>query len=328
MNRLARMALVILVLASVMYLQRWARERDKRTDGAIPASGTTIVSGIAKFDINHWTPPSDSEIPTDSLGASIRRGLALLTHTTDSLPHFAPGHINCVNCHRDGGRNLDAAPLAGAQARFPKYMERTGAVITLADRINYCFTRSLGGNKLPHDSREMADIIAYVAFISRDVPVGALTHGYDGLHKMTDPLTGDVTRGANLFTTTCAACHGFDGQGSAVVPAVWGPKSYAIGASMAREERAASFIWYNMPLGKSRSLTTQQAFDVASYINSMPRPDSPGKERDFPAGNAPKDVPYRTAGHEPYRAPKSLIARSSREGIVPAPTSVKGRGLQ
>src|SRR5512144_1706701 len=112
-----------------------------------------------------YTPPPDSLIPNDELGASIRRGLALITHTTDSLPQYATGSLQCSSCHIDAGRRRDAAGLLGVHARFPKYMDRTGAVIPLADRVNYCFTRSLAGNRIPTDSREMQDIIAYLAYI-------------------------------------------------------------------------------------------------------------------------------------------------------------------
>ena len=271
------------------------------------------------FSSKHWKPPADSEIPNDSMGASIRRGLALVTNTADSLPAYAPGKINCTSCHLDGGRNVEAAALTGSHARFPKYMERTGAVITLADRVNYCFTRSLAGTQLPATSREMEDILSYLAFISRGVPTGAKTPGADGLVKMA-PLVGDTLRGAAQFATTCAVCHGTDGQGGAGrIPALWGPRSYSVGASMAREERAASFIWHNMPLGQGRTLTPQQAYDLSAYINSRPRPDSPGKEKDWPMGGAPKDVPYNTAGHAAYKPPPVLRRRNAAGAVVPKP---------
>ena len=271
------------------------------------------------FSSKRWKPPAESAIPNDSMGASIRRGLALVTNTTDSLPAYAPGKINCTSCHLDGGRNVEAAALTGSHARFPKYMERTGAVITLADRVNYCFTRSLAGTQLPATSREMEDILAYLAFISRGVPTGAKTPGADGLVKMT-ALVGDTVRGAARFATTCAVCHGADGQGGAGrIPALWGPKSYSVGASMAREERAASFIWHNMPLGQGRTLAPQQAYDLSAYINSRPRPDSPGKEKDWPMGGAPKDVPYNTAGHAAYKPPPVLPRRNPAGAVVPKP---------
>ena len=281
----------------------------------------SAFEGVA-FSSSSWKPPAESEIPNDSLGASIRRGLALVTNTTDSLPAYAPGKINCTSCHLDGGRNVDAAPLTGSHARFPKYMDRTGAVITLADRVNYCITRSLAGTQLPATSREMEDILAYIAFISKGVPTGARTPGADGLIKMAASV-GDTARGAMQFAKTCAVCHGADGQGGVGrIPALWGPKSYSVGASMAREERAASFIWHNMPLGQGKTLTPQLAYDVSAYINSHPRPNSPGKEKDWPMGGAPKDVPYNTAGHTAYKPPPVLARRNPAGAVVPKPAPV------
>lgn len=273
-----------------------------------------------------YTPPPDSAIPNDQLGASIRRGLALIMHTTDSLPKYVAGGVQCASCHLDAGRRRDDAALIGVFARYPRFLDRTGAVVPIEDRINYCVTRSLAGSKLPNDSREMQDIVSYLAFLSTGVPWGAHVKG-EGMPKM-PKLTGDTTRGATLFASTCITCHGPNGEGNPpTVPALWGAKSYSIGASMAREERAASFIRHFMPLSKPGSLTDQQAFDVAAYINSHPRPDSPGKENDWPAGGVPYDTPYDTKGHTAYRPPARLLPRPNpASAIVSAPQSIVARG--
>jgi len=285
--------------------------------------------GTPAFDPASWRAPADSEIPADSLGASVRRGLALVMHTADSLPAYAPGNISCTNCHMNGGRNADAAPLTGSHTRFPKYLERAGAVIGLADRVNYCFTRSLAGSKLPADSREMQDILAYIAWLSRGVPVGEGSRlpGASGIAAMDQDLRGDKTRGQQVYAAKCVACHQLNGEGNKAIPpgipALWGPKSFSIGASMARQSKAAAFIWYNMPWGLGKTLTPQEAVDVAAYITSQPRPDSPGKGRDWPAGGAPADVPYATKGHASYAAPPVLPRAKAELAIVDAPKSVK-----
>ena len=313
----ASRALLVLLPAALLAAAGCEREGP-------PAAAAAATTGVATVPAEPlaYTPPADSLIPSDSLGASIRRGHALLMRTTDSLPAYAPGNIQCASCHLDAGRRPDAAPLIGVAARFPKYMDRTGAVISIQDRVNYCFTRSMAGTKLPTDSREMTDIVAYLAFLSRGVPQGAEVKG-SGMPKM-PALTGDATRGAQVYASTCVACHQANGQGMApAVPALWGPGSYSIGASMARVERAASFIRHFMPQSNPGSLTDQQAFDVAAYVNGQPRPDSPGKELDWPFGGAPADVPYATAGHTAYRPPASLVPRANAAGaIVPPPPSV------
>ncbi|HVT38332.1 MAG TPA: c-type cytochrome [Gemmatimonadaceae bacterium] len=292
--------------------------------GGVDSGARARTQGVAAFADTAWMAPTETDIPADSMGASIRRGLYLLRFTPESLPRFATSSLRCTSCHQNDGTKATSAPLTGSHARFPRYLARSAAVVSLADRVNYCMTRSLAGNALPHESREMTDILAYLAFISRDIPVGHKSKAADGLLAMKDTLVGDTARGRELFAKTCAVCHGPDGGGVAPFPALWGPRSYSIGASMARQERAASFILHNMPQSSPGSLSAQQAFDVAAFVNGHPRPDSPGKEDDWPNGGAPRDVPYTTRGHQAFNPPSQLIRRqNSRGALVPPPPSVR-----
>jgi len=239
------------------------------------------------------TAPADSEIPKDAFGASVRRGLALLQDTRDSLPAHVGNAMRCTSCHLDAGRRPNGS-WVGSYARFPQYRSRRGAVELIEDRINDCFARSMNGTPLGRDGADMRDIVAYLAFLSWRSPVGLPgTAGADRLKRFAG-LTADTTAGAVTMRTVCVNCHGADGQGGPVAPPLWGPKSYNIGAGMARVRTAASFIFDNMPYDKPGSLTLQQAYDVADYINTRPRPDFPGKELDWPHGDAPPDVAYPT----------------------------------
>jgi len=291
------------------------QEVPNRPDSAAVAAEKKTASRAWSADT--WKAPAVDSTPDDQFAASVYRGLALLTHTRDSLPAYVGGNLNCTSCHLDEGRRPNAAPLVGVFARYPRYMDRSGAVVPLEDRINYCFTRSLAGSKLPSDSREMQDIVAYLSFISRGVPNGSHVNGESmpTLPKM----TGDTVRGSKLFVDNCARCHGNNGGGMGPIPALWGPKSYSVGASMARLERAASFIQHNMPFGMGGTLSWQDAFDIAAYVNSHPRPDSPGKEKDWPVGGAPPDVPYDTQGHQAYNPPPLLPRATPTQAVVPKP---------
>jgi thiosulfate dehydrogenase len=294
---------------------------------ALAACGTTAPETPAvadakavSFKEDAWKPLREADIPNDSMGTSIKRGLYLLRFTPESLPAYATSNLRCTSCHQDDGLKLTAAPLTGSHARFPKYMPRSGTVIALADRVNYCFTRSLAGNAIPVESREMTDLLAYMAFISKDIPIGTKTAGTEGLIAEPDTLVGDVARGEALYAAkTCITCHGADGNGLGVIPALWGPKSYSVGASMTRLERAASFIRHNMPQTAPGTLTAQEAFDLSAYINSHARPDSPGKELDWPMGGAPADVPYDTKGHKAFNPPPLIKRNNPRGAVVPNP---------
>ena len=290
-------------------------------------SGSTTRAAGA-WDSTTWRAPNVAALPNDSLSSAVRRGLALVTATPESLPKFVGGNLNCTSCHLDQGRRGTAAPLTGVFARYPKYIDRSGAVASIEDRVNYCMTRSLAGRKLPNDSREMQDVVAYLAFMARGVPIGAHLP-VEGMPAMPKAL-GDTARGAGVYTAACARCHGADGAGMTNVPglgrvpALWGPLSFSIGASMARQERAASFIRHNMPFDKPGTLSDREAYDVAAYITSKPRPDLPEKARDWPLGGAPADVPYDTRGHKAFHPPPLLPRKNAADAVVsnPRPVSV------
>jgi thiosulfate dehydrogenase len=116
--------------------------------------------------------------------------------------------------------------------------------------------------------------------------------------KLPDPARVDPARGSQLYAEKCSACHGIDGQGQTAAdgaylfPALWGPKSFNIGAGMARLGNAAAFTKSNMPLGSGNSLSDQDAIDIAAYFTRQPRPDFAAKSQDWPKGDKPADARY------------------------------------
>jgi thiosulfate dehydrogenase len=110
----------------------------------------------------------------------------------------------------------------------------------------------------------------------------------------------DTAAGRDGYATQCARCHGADGQGGPAAgaipaaPPVWGPKSYNIGAGMARIGMLSSFLHVAMPYDAPGTLTEQQARDIAAYVNAQSRPDFPKKAEDWPHGDPPPDVAYPT----------------------------------
>ena len=224
-----------------------------------------------------FTPPPESAIPKGPLGDSVRRGEQIFTATHKYAGPFVNNHLNCSNCHLDGGRKADSIPMWGAWPLYPQFRTKNGKVNTMALRIQECFLYSMNGKKPPADSDTVTDLESYFAWLATGAPTGATLpgSGYPVLPPSKNP--GDAERGAQLFAKSCAACHGADGRGNeaAGIPALWGSGSFNKGAGMHEVEKAARFIRANMPQGQENTLTPDQARDVAAYINSKPRPADP-----------------------------------------------------
>ena len=259
-----------------------ARRAERVAAAALATRGSSVAFRV----------PLESEVRDSAVLAAVRRGRALLANTRDSLPAHVGNKLRCVSCHMGDGLEPNKMPLIGVYARFPQYRPRSGVVEIIEDRINDCFERSMNGKALARDGKPMRDIVAYLSFISYGIPVGATVEG-QGIPRI-DPLPTDTARGREVFTASCTICHGTDGQGTNAAPPLWGPHSYNIGAGLARVRTAAAFIKQAMPFDKPGTLTPQQAYDVAAYINSRPRPDFPEKADDWPNGNPPPDVAYPT----------------------------------
>ena len=242
-------------------------------------------------------PPPVAKVPEGPMGEAIRYGEKVVTQTGVNAKGYVGGALNCTSCHLDSGKMPFASPWIGIWGVFPEYTARSGKVESLQQRINQCFERSMNGKALPEDSKEMIGILAYMWWLSRDVPTGVDGPGR-GFRAIALPMGAkpDASAGKMLFAQKCAACHGAGGQGVAgadgqyVFPPLWGPKSFNTGAGMARVSTAAAFIKVAMPLGDGNTLTDQQAFDLAAFITAQPRPEFRGKGKDWPKGERPPDA--------------------------------------
>ena len=238
-----------------------------------------------------FVPPSPETIPGSQLGEEIRLGYQMVVNTQEYGRPYVGNRLNCTNCHLDAGLNPNAVSFVGLAAVYPEYRTRTARVRTLADRVNECFERSLNGRALPADSSKLQAIVAYITWLSHGVPHGAILP-WRGLQRIDSRRALDPGNGKNVFASKCAFCHGYDGLGTMAAPPVWGPQSYNIAAGMARVSVAAAFIKSNMPRARGWSLSDDDAYDVAAYVNSQPRPDFLEKIHDWPKGGKPADAPY------------------------------------
>ncbi len=275
----------------------YALMRHEASDHAQPpAASSAPASSASSSDGDFvYTPPDPSTIPEGPLGDSIRRGLALVTHTYEELPANVGNGLHCTSCHLEGGTKAGTAPWVGLPAVFPEYRARSGRVDTLDRRVNDCLERSMDGSPLDPNSAEMTAILAYMSFISRGVPAGT-TPGR-GFRRIAAAPEPDRAHGAQVYGEKCASCHAEDGSGrrngdAYLFPALAGPRSFNLGAGMARLDTAAAYVRWNMPFGQGGTLTDQEAYDVADYFIHLERPDWERRAQDWPAGGRPRDARY------------------------------------
>jgi len=211
--------------------------------------------------------------------------------------------MNCQNCHLEGGRRLFGNNYASFIATYPKMNYRSGKVDPATERIVQCFRRSLAGHEPDTTGHEVRAMLAYMKWIGQDVKKGQQLFGAGSeklkfMNNAADPLKGKA-----VFIAKCKVCHGTNGEGllaadkrSYTYPPLWGEHSYNDGAGMYRIGNLAGFVKNNMPFGatyQSPQLSDEEAWNVAAFVNSQPRPhkdqhndwkDIKTKPIDFPFG--------------------------------------------
>jgi thiosulfate dehydrogenase len=254
-----------------------------------------------------WIAPDISAISNDANGDLIKYGRELITNTSKylgpkgSVAHFSNG-MNCQNCHLEAGTKPFGNNYSVVASTYPKFRERSGAIENIYKRVNDCFERSLNGNSLDTLSKEMQAIKAYIVWLGKDVPKKEKPKG-SGLTELAymnypaNPESGKL-----IYIKKCQICHNENGEGkmnpdgiSYQYPPLWGENSYNNGAGLYRLSRFAGYVRSNMPQGATYDnpqLTEEEAWDVAAFVNSQPRPKK-DLSKDWPKiAGKPIDHPF------------------------------------
>ncbi len=268
--------------------------------------------------VNTATKPADSLWIAPSLFSDVETagterqlvayGEALIVHTAQylgpkgSVSQTTNG-MNCQNCHLDGGTRAWGNNYSAVASTYPKFRERSGQVENIYKRVNDCLERSLNGLPLDTASREMQAIATYIKWLGKSVPKGTKPTGA-GLEKLPFPdRAASPLIGKKLYEEKCASCHLNTGEGVLAAngnmyqyPPLWGQHSYNDGAGLYRLSNFASYIKNNMPYNQASHLNPAlqniEAWDVAAYVNSMPRPHL-NQYADYPnIAKKPFDTPY------------------------------------
>ncbi len=284
---------------------------------AVAAAAFAAPAQAQNFSIPadpQWSVPNVGALPYDDKGMLIRRGRDLVTATpahigpavADVSKRYAGNNLACSNCHLNAGTKKFGIPLWGLEGLFPQYSFEAGKEITIEDRVNACMQRSMNGKPLPVDAPEMTAFVAYIDFLSTGATRGEKLSGLGSGQMPELDRAADPVRGEKIYASTCAVCHATNGLGvlrsphlpnfGYRVPPLWGPDSFNDAAGMGTLITMANFVHFNMPNGTSYDhprVTQEDAWDVAAYVISQPRPRYAARDKDFPdLLHKPVDSPY------------------------------------
>ncbi|HEY4831451.1 MAG TPA: c-type cytochrome [Waddliaceae bacterium] len=216
----------------------------------------------------------DPEMAPPEIKPLVMQGFNQMLDSKKYMPEYANDGVNCTNCHFAAGNTLggtnNGISLVGAINNYPIILPENKTV-TIENRINGCFTKSMNGKPLPVGSQEMLAIVAYLTWISS--PAKDISVTWLGLKPLHSQHTPNPHNGAELFSIHCAACHGDSGEGQRrseqlSYPALWGPHAFNAPEGMNRFPVLASFLYFNMPY-ENPFLTAEEALDIAAYLVSQ-----------------------------------------------------------
>ena len=258
-------------------------------------------------DTIDWVKPDISSLRNSENDKQIKYGHELIANTASylgpqgSVKHISNG-MNCQNCHLDAGAKFFGNNYSAVASTYPKFRERSGTLESIYKRVNDCMERSLNGTDLDTGSAEMQAIKAYIIWLGKDVPKGKKIRGVGIADLPYMQRRADTTLGRVVYMQQCQSCHSPTGGGitnpathTYTYPPLWGEHSYNVGAGLYRLSRLAGYVKYNMPFGVDYQhpiLSDEQAWDVAAFINSQPRP-SKDLSHDWPKlSGKPADHPF------------------------------------
>ncbi len=299
---------------------------------------TAVTQPLAKPVSTLWVAPGTTEIPADAHGELVLYGRELIANTSlylgpkGTLNAMSNG-MNCQNCHLDAGTKPFGNNYSAVASTYPKFRARSGTQETIEKRVNDCFERSLNGQPLPENSREMQAIVAYIGWLGKDVPKGKSPDGA-GLVEVTFLETAaDPVKGQTFYNQKCVVCHGKNGEGVTnsdgvawTYPPLWGANSYNTGAGLFRLSRFAGYVKANMPLGATYDkpqLSDEEAWHIAAYVNSQPRPakdlsadwpDIAKKPFDHPFGPFADGFDEKQHKYGPFQPIKDKLSQLNQKG--------------
>jgi ubiquinol-cytochrome c reductase cytochrome c subunit len=156
----------------------------------------------------------------------------------------------CASCHGFTGKGVEGSgpDLRGAGAAAADFYLRTGRM-PLANPGDQPLR-----SKPRYDNRQLKALISYVGSLGGPVV------------PKVDPGAGSVSRGQELFTSSCAGCHAISGVGGVAVGAYAPNLQAATPTEIAEAIRVGPYV---MPAFGRRQLSDADVNSIARYIGEV-----------------------------------------------------------
>lgn len=306
--------IIALVVIIALYVPAPQPTIEKKTTDITPDVNGNFTETAKKQALkpkdttNYWLAPEVATLDGNTDKDLILYGKDIIVNTAHyfgengKIFKASTNGMNCQNCHLEAGTKVFGNNYSAVASTYPKFRARSGAMENMYKRVNDCFERSLNGKAIDTTSKEMQGIVAYIKWLGKDVSKGTIPEG-SGLKQLAFlDRAADPQKGKEIYNQKCQSCHQANGEGTMngektayTFPPLWGSHSYNDGAGLFRMSNFAKYVKYNMPLGashRSPQLTDEEAWDIAAFVNSQPRPKKNIK-KDWPKiEQKPFDHPF------------------------------------
>lgn len=179
----------------------------RRLRWALVVALTTLVAGPSSAEIASGSTFLSPEMRLQQADQTRNPGFFWVEQGRDLFSRRpAPGARACVDCHAEPEQSL-----RGAATRYPQVDAANGRLLNLEGRIEHCRVERQAQPAFGYETPELLALTAYVAGLSRGLPMDVRTDGAAAPHLQTGKAFFERRQGQ--LNLSCRQCHdGLVGQ--------------------------------------------------------------------------------------------------------------------
>ena len=242
------------------------------------------------------------------------------TRYADTGEPYVHSVMACSSCHFTGGHVPFGAPFYQTPSKFlpdsetglGPYFRPLGHYRSVEDAIIDCMRNCINASRSPDPNDPVVQaLVTYIEWVRDGVIDPAMQQDWTLLPPEAGTrlpaiegvlaMRANPIRGAGLYASQCADCHDEDGPGAGEyredeerprIPPLWGLQNgWSHGAAFFRNPVLAAYVQEHMPYEEPRTLSNQDALDIAAYINAADKPRPRGQADEMYCHDDPDGIP-------------------------------------